>query len=129
ALAGEPVGTWIVAQPRRLEARRLWIGFALNSHGRVHVDRGAVRALVEGGTSLLAVGVKGVEGGFSAGDAVEVVAPDGTIVARGLINYDAVELERIAGRSTAEAAEVYGSGYAREVIHRDNLVVFASVTQ
>lgn len=127
ALAGDPVGTWIVAQQRRLEARRLWIGFALNSHGRVHVDGGAVRALIQGGTSLLAVGVRGAEGGFSAGDAVEVVGPDGTIVARGLSNYDATDLERIAGRSTAEAAEVFGSGYAREVIHRDDLVVFASV--
>ncbi|MDP8930569.1 MAG: glutamate 5-kinase [Actinomycetota bacterium] len=128
ALAGEHVGTWMVAQPRRLEARRLWIGFALNPHGRVQVDSGAVRALVQGRTSLLAVGVRRVEGAFSAGDAVEVVGPDGRIVARGLINYDATDLERIVGRSTAEAVEVFGSGYAREVIHRDDLVVLAAVT-
>lgn len=129
ALAGATVGTWFVAQPRRLEARRLWIGFALNPHGRVHVDAGAVAALTRGGTSLLAVGVTGVEGVFSVDDAVEVVGPDGTVVARGLINYDSSDLERIAGRSTAEAVEAFGPGYAYEVIHRDDLVVFASLTR
>ncbi|MDQ4130937.1 MAG: glutamate 5-kinase [Actinomycetota bacterium] len=125
AVAGAAVGTWFVAQARRLEARRLWIGFALNPHGRVHVDAGAVAALTRGGTSLLAVGVTGAEGVFSPGDAVEVVGPDGAVVARGLINYDSSGLERIAGRSTAEAVDAFGPGYAREVIHRDDLVVFA----
>ncbi|MFN2556215.1 MAG: glutamate 5-kinase [Nitriliruptorales bacterium] len=124
AVDGAAVGTWFVAQPRRLEARRLWIGFALNPHGRVHVDAGAVAALTRGGTSLLAVGVTGVEGTFSPGDAVEVVGPDGSIVARGLINYDPSDLERIAGRSTATAVHSFGPGYAREVVHRDDLVIF-----
>ncbi len=129
AVAGAAVGTWFVAQPRRLEARRLWIGFALNPHGRVHVDAGAVAALTRGGTSLLAVGVAGAEGVFAPGDAVEVVGPDGTIVARGLINYDPSDLDLIAGRSTAEAVAAFGPGYAREVIHRDDLVVFSSVSR
>lgn len=125
-LAGAAVGTWFVAQPRRLEARRLWIGFALNPHGRVRVDAGAVAALTRG-ASLLAVGVTGFEGRFAVGDAVEVAGPDQTVVARGLVNYDASELARIAGRHTVEAAETFGPGYAREVIHRDDLVVFAEV--
>jgi glutamate 5-kinase len=126
-LEGEQVGTWFVAQPRRYEARRLWIGFALVPHGRVHVDDGAVAALVRGGTSLLSVGVTGVEGDFVPGDAVEIAAPDGRIVARGLVSYEAGELKRIAGRRTADAAEELGPRYAREVVHRDNLVVLETI--
>jgi glutamate 5-kinase len=122
-LAGESVGTWFVAQPQRLDARRLWIGFALAAHGRVHVDTGAAAALRERGTSLLSVGVTRADGTFAAGDAVEVVDPEGRVVARGLTNYDVADITRIAGRSTAAAAEAFGAGYAREVIHRDDLVV------
>lgn len=123
ALAGEHVGTWFVAQPQRLEARRLWIGFALDVHGRIHVDEGAVQALVGRGTSLLAVGVTRAEGGFVAGDAVEVVGPDGRVVARGLVNYDAADVSKIAGRSTMDATAEFGAAFGREVIHRDELVI------
>lgn len=123
ALDGEPVGTWFVAQARRYEARRLWIGFALRPRGRVHVDAGAARALTRGGTSLLSVGVVDADGDFSAGDAVEIVDPEGRVIARGLVNYAVDDLTRIAGRTTTDAAEEFGSGYAREVVHRDDLVV------
>ncbi|MEX0868045.1 MAG: glutamate 5-kinase [Nitriliruptoraceae bacterium] len=124
-LAGADIGTWFVAQPTRLEARRLWIGFALNTHGRIHVDAGAAAALRSNGVSLLSVGVTGADGTFDAGDAVEVVGPDGAVVARGITNYGADAIALIAGRSTASAAAEFGAGYAREVIHRDDLVVFA----
>lgn len=123
ALRGDRVGTWFVAQQRRVEARRLWIGFALNPHGQVHVDEGAARALTGGGTSLLGVGVTDVDGTFSAGDAVEILGPDGTVIARGLVNYDAGDLDRIAGHTTGDAAERFGRAYSREVVHRDDLVV------
>ncbi len=122
-LAGEEVGTWFVAAPQRIEARRLWIGFALTAHGRIHVDQGAADALRNRGVSLLSVGVTRADGVFGPGDAVEVLDPDGRIVARGLSNYDVSDVVRIAGRSTAGAAEEFGVGYAREVIHRDDLVV------
>ncbi|HSK24985.1 MAG TPA: glutamate 5-kinase [Egicoccus sp.] len=122
-LAGGEVGTWFVAQERRIEARRLWIGFALRAHGQVHVNEGAAQALRTTGASLLSVGVVHAEGDFAAGDAVEVCAPDGQVVARGLTNYGVADLRRIAGHSTASAAENFGSGFAREVIHRDDLVL------
>lgn len=125
-LSGAHVGTWFVSQPRRLEARRLWIGLALNPHGRVVVDAGAEHALTRGGTSLLAVGVTGVEGRFGAGDPVEVVNPRGEVIARGLVNYATEDLRRIAGRSTGDAVAAFGSTYAREVIHRDDLMLLAS---
>jgi glutamate 5-kinase len=123
ALGGERVGTWFVAGRQRLDARRLWIGFALATHGRIHVDEGAANALRRGGTSLLSVGVVRADGSFGAGDAVDVVDADGVLVARGLTNYDVADVTRIAGHSTAAAAEAFGAGYAREVIHRDDLVV------
>lgn len=122
-VAGAEVGTWFVAQTRRLEARRLWIGFALTVHGRIHVDAGAADALRTRGVSLLGVGVRGADGTFAAGEAVEVVDPDGRIVARGLSNYDVADVARLAGRSTAMAVADLGPAYAREVIHRDDLVV------
>jgi glutamate 5-kinase len=124
-LDGREVGTWFVAQPQRLEARRLWIGFALTAHGRLHVDAGAADALRTRGVSLLGIGITSAEGTFAAGDAVEVVDPDGGLVARGLVNYDVADIARIAGHSTADAAAEFGIAYAREVIHRDDLVVLS----
>lgn len=122
-LSGAEVGTWFVAGPRRIEARRLWIGFALNTHGAIRIDEGAVGALRDRKTSLLAVGVTAVDGSFTVGDAVEVVSPDGAVVARGLVNYDAEDVAKIAGRTTAEAAAAHGHAFTRAVIHRDDLVV------
>ncbi|MEX2504356.1 MAG: PUA domain-containing protein, partial [Egicoccus sp.] len=122
-LAGAEVGTWFVAQEQRIEARRLWIGFALRAHGQVHVNDGAAQALLRTGASLLSVGVVHADGEFVAGDAVEVLGPEGRIVGRGLSNYSVADLRRIAGHSTASAAETFGSGFAREVIHRDDLVL------
>jgi glutamate 5-kinase len=124
-LAGAEVGTWFVAGQRRLEARRLWIGFALTVRGRVHVDAGAAEALRRRGTSLLGVGVTRADGHFAVGDAVEVVDPDGLVLARGLANYDVAAVTQLAGRSTRDAAAELGPAFAREVIHRDDLVVLS----
>jgi glutamate 5-kinase len=123
AAAGAEVGTWFVAQPGRMDARRLWIAFALSVRGRIHVDEGAVRVLTGGSASLLGVGVTGCDGTFHAGDAVEVVGADGTVIARGLAAYEAADVARIAGRSTESAVAAFGSAFGREVIHRDDLVV------
>jgi glutamate 5-kinase len=122
-LDGHGVGTWFVASDRRLEARRLWIGFALSVRGRVHVDAGAADALRRRGTSLLAVGITRADGAFGVGDAVEVVDPSGAVVARGLSNYEVGDVTRLAGRSTRQAADELGTHFTREVIHRDDLVV------
>ena len=120
---GEELGTWFVAQAKRLEARRLWIGSALRPRGRLVVDDGAVRALRHGGRSLLAVGVTAADGGFTAGDLVEIADADGGVVARGLVRFDVDDVRRMLGRRTEEAAAELGSAYARELVHRDDLVV------
>lgn len=123
AVRGEPVGTWFVAGERRPDARRLWIGYALSPHGTIRIDQGAVRALVKDGRSLLGVGITEVVGDFPAGSAVSVEGPGGTLVARGLVAFDADQLRKMAGRSTTDAAAELGPRYAREAIHRDDLVL------
>lgn len=123
ALAGQDVGTWFTATGRRTSIRRLWLAHAANTRGRLVLDAGAVRAVLERGTSLLPAGVTGVEGAFEAGDPVELVGPDGHLVARGLVSYDADEVPPLLGRSTSELRASLGPGYDRELVHRDDLVL------
>ena len=125
AVAGDSVGTWFPPSRRRPESRKLWIAFAPMPQGRIFVDEGAVRALVERGSSLLAAGIVDAQGEFAAGDAVDVVAPDHTIVARGLTTYSTSDVQQIKGSSTEKLAAEYGVAFTREVIHRDSLVVVA----
>lgn len=122
-VGGEPVGTWFPPSPQRPESRKLWIAFAKHPSGAVRVDAGAVDALVRGGKSLLAAGVTGSDGEFAAGDAVDVVGPDGAVVARGLTALDRATLDRVAGRKQAEVAAELGVDDPPELVHRDQLVV------
>ncbi|HET9728833.1 MAG TPA: glutamate 5-kinase [Acidimicrobiia bacterium] len=119
ALAGKPVGTSFAPRAARLSARKLWIAFAQGAHGRVVVDAGARRALVDGGKSLLAAGVRAVDGAFDADAPVEVVGEDGAVFAKGLSRYSAVQLRAAAGKRTGDLPD----GLPHEVIHRDDLVV------
>lgn len=103
-------------------ARKAWLGGKLRVRGQVHVDAGAARAL-GGGSSLLAAGVTRVEGEFARGDAVAVLGPDGTTLARGLSEYDAAECARLLGRSSHEHEEILGYAPRSALIHRDQLVL------
>jgi glutamate 5-kinase len=123
-LAGEPLGTYFAARADRLAARKRWIAFAASPQGRVVVDAGALLALTQQRRSLLPSGVVGVEGEFAAGAVVAVVsAADGREIGRGLVNYDAEELERIRGLNSREIEARLGYKRGDEVIHRDNLVI------
>jgi glutamate 5-kinase len=120
AVAGDAdVGTVIRQRDRRLPARKLWIAFAVGSAGRVTVDDGARRALVDGNRSLLAAGVVDVTGDFDVDDAVELAGPDGRVFAKGLVRMDAANVRAVAGRRTADLPD----GLPHEVVHRDDLVV------
>jgi glutamate 5-kinase len=119
AVAGDGVGTTFDAHRRKLGARKLWIAFAARVAGRVAVDDGARRALVERGTSLLPAGVVDVVGRFGAGDAVDVSAPDGAVFARGMVSIDAAALRDVAGRRTSDLPPAL----AHTVVHRDDLVI------
>jgi glutamate 5-kinase len=124
ALAGEEVGTLFEAVANRPAARLFWLAHATSPRGRLHLDPGAVAAVVARRKSLLPAGITAVDGSFAAGDPVDLVdAGSGTAVARGLVNYDAVELPALLGRSTPELAAALGPGYEREVVHRDDLVL------
>jgi glutamate 5-kinase len=112
AVAGEGgVGTVFRARPVRLPARKLWIAFALGASGRLVVDAGAADALAEGGRSVLAAGVVGVEGAFSPEDAVEIVGPDGKVFAKGLV------------RQSSDAATDWMGRASMVVVHADDLVL------
>ncbi|WP_419919246.1 glutamate 5-kinase [Candidatus Poriferisocius sp.] len=120
ALAGVPgTGSTVVAQPRRLSARKLWIGFAMVPTGTIQVDAGARRAVMERGASLLGIGVTGHEGSFQVGDAVDVCGPDGQVFARGLVKVPSEEMHSVVGMRT----DSIPSGRPDEVIHRDSLTV------
>jgi glutamate 5-kinase len=128
ALVGEDVGTWFAATGRRIPTRLLWLAHAASPHGHVVLDAGAVRAVVERRASLLPAGITAVDGTFVAGDPVDLVDQNGDAVARGLVNFDAVELPALLGRSTRELAKQLGTAYEREVVHRDDLVLLRRPT-
>ncbi|MFW6774001.1 glutamate 5-kinase [Nocardioides sp. CPCC 205120] len=123
ALTGEEVGTLFHATGRRRPTRLLWLRHATEAKGSLHLDAGAVRAVLGRRASLLAAGVTGASGAFHAGDPVDLVGPDGAAVARGLVNFDAEEIPRLAGRSSGDLAAELGAEYEREVVHRDDLVL------
>jgi glutamate 5-kinase len=123
ALAGDPVGTVFHPTGRRRPTRLLWLAHATEAKGQVVLDAGAVVALTQRRASLLPAGITAVRGTFTAGDPVDLVGPDGTPVARGLVNYDAEELPGLLGRSTRDLARELGASYEREVVHRDDLVL------
>ena len=116
---GESVGTVVQPRAQRLSSRKLWIAFALGASGRVVVDDGARRALVEGGRSLLPAGVRDVQGAFDRENAVEIVDDAGRIFAKGLAGMDAATMRRVAGRRSADLPE----GVPHEAVHRDDLVL------
>ncbi len=121
--AGEAIGTLLSAQTTPLAARKQWLADHLQVAGRLGLDPGAAKALRSGGKSLLPVGVKSVEGEFERGAVVACLSPEGAEIARGLVNYNAQESRRIAGRASNEIEAILGYIDGPELIHRDNLVL------
>jgi glutamate 5-kinase len=121
AAAGEQIGTRFAARESRYSSFKLWLKYAKPTRGRVLVDAGAARALREGGTSLLPVGVVDVSGDFDAGDAVEV-AHDGQSVGKGISNYSAAELRKVRGLKSADVRELLPRA-SDEAVHRDYFVL------
>jgi glutamate 5-kinase len=106
-----------------MPAWKRWLGWSADARGTIVVDAGARDAVVDGGRSLLAAGVRGVEGAFTVGDVVALATDERRVFARGLVNYAADEVRRIAGLRTERIAAVLGSTPYDEVVHRDNLAV------
>lgn len=128
-VAGQETGTLFLASGATVPAWKKWIGYATRPEGRLVLDAGAIRAVREAGRSLLAVGIREVSGDFEQGASVELLSPTGGVVGRGLVNYSAVEIRRIAGYKSDRIPELLGHVSYSEVVHRDNLVVTDSAVE
>jgi glutamate 5-kinase len=118
-------GTLIVPSGKGFQSKKRWLAVGKRSRGKIVVDEGAERALRESGKSLLAVGIKKVEGRFSQGDLVSIVSMDQKLIGNGLVEYGSDDLEKILGVKIGEIERVLGEKTSDEVIHRDNMVILS----
>ena len=121
--AGEHIGTMFPARTSRMESRKRWMLSGLGTRGCIVVDDGAVKALVERKKSLLAAGVRDVQGAFKRGDAVTICPPGGAAFACGITNYSADDLALIRGIRSDQIEGALGVQYGAEVVHRNNMVL------
>ena len=121
--AGECIGSELRAELPVLSARKQWMADHLRLRGKLILDAGATKALLEEGKSLLPIGVKEVQGEFETGDVVACIDPTGKECARGLVNYSASDTRRIMGQPSSKIADILGSVAETELMHRDNLII------
>lgn len=119
----DQLGTLLVAEQAVSTARKQWLAGHLQIRGKLVLDDGAIKVLKESGKSLLAVGVKKVEGQFNRGAMVACLDLQGNEIARGLINYSSDEVDKIKGQATDKIESLLGYIDEDEMIHRDNLVL------
>jgi glutamate 5-kinase len=120
---GESIGTLLVAQTAKNQARKQWMADHLQMRGAVVVDDGAVAKLRDEGKSLLPIGMTAVEGEFSRGDVIAIKDSSGAEVARGLSNYASAEARLMCRKASAEIERLLGYVAEAEMVHRDNLVL------
>jgi glutamate 5-kinase len=123
---GEAIGTLLVAQTAKHQARKRWMADHLQLRGAVTVDAGAAAKLRGEGKSLLPIGMTGVEGEFSRGDVIAVRDPQGAEVARGLANYSSAEARTLCRKPSAEFERLLGYAAEPEMVHRDNMVLMGA---
>ena len=119
---GHELGTYFLPARDPMAARKHWIAFTKKPKGKLILDEGAHKALMERGKSLLPSGIHKLEGSFERGDAVRLCDLDGKEFAKGVTNYNSSELSRIIGKKTIEIESILGYHYGDEVVHRDNMV-------
>ena len=122
-LDGEQEGTYLKPLQGRIAARKQWLAGHLQVRGKLFLDEGAAKVIRSAGKSLLAVGVKAIEGDFARGEIVACLDPHGREVARGLVNYNAAESARIIGHPSDQIETILGYVDEPELIHRDNMVL------
>lgn len=122
-LSGEAPRTRFFPAKVSMPHRKRWIAFGRTTSGALYIDNGAYDALLNKGKSLLPAGIIRVEGKFSAGAAVRIVAGDGRVLARGLTNYDSEKINAIKGCKSSEITGILGRKDFDEVIHRDNMAL------
>ncbi len=122
-LSDERCATLFIPSEKKMSSRHRWIAFTGQVNGRISVDDGAHKALVERGKSLLPAGIKSVNGSFKAGDKVDILSRKGDLIASGLVNYSADEIKLILGCKSSEICTKIGHKRFDEIVHRDNLVL------
>ena len=122
-LSGAKVGTIFLSKENRLQVRKRWLAFGARTQGVITVDKGCEKAVLSGGSSVLAAGITGVQGDFEHGNTISVVTTEGREIARGIANYNGEEARKIMGCHTNGLAQILGSKPYDEVIHRDNMVL------
>ncbi|MFM2062225.1 MAG: hypothetical protein RLZZ507_1895 [Cyanobacteriota bacterium] len=122
-IQGELIGTHFAPQPEPTSARKRWIAYGLVPAGKLYLDDGAITAISQAGKSLLPAGIKTVEGEFDNQEAVQICDSNGNEIARGLVNYNSEELQKIRGCHSRDIEGILGYAGAETVIHRDNLVL------
>lgn len=122
-LSGNPVGTIFLSKENRLQVRKRWLAFGARTHGVITVDKGCEKAILSGGSSLLATGITAISGDFNHGNTISIVTVEGREIARGIANYNGEDARKIMGVHTNEVMEILGSKPYDEVIHRDNMVL------
>jgi glutamate 5-kinase len=120
---GEAIGTLLVAQTQKMQARKQWMADHLQLRGSVTVDPGAASMVQIGGKSLLPIGMTGVQGDFSRGDVIAIKDADGTEIARGLANYSSSEARLICRKVSSEFERLLGYTGESEMVHRTNLIL------
>ncbi len=120
---GEAIGTLLVAQTAKQQARKQWMADHLQLRGAVTVDAGAAAKLRGEGKSLLPIGMTGIEGDFSRGDVIAVRDPAGVELARGLANYSSAEARLLCRKPSSEFERLLGYTAEAEMVHRDNMVL------
>jgi len=120
---GHELGTYFLPARDPMAARKHWIAFTKKPKGKLILDAGAQKAVVERGKSLLPSGIYQLNGSFERGDAVRICDLEGNEFAKGVTNYTSSELSRIIGKNTKEIESILGYQYGDEVVHRDNMVI------
>jgi len=120
---GEAIGTRFSPTTSKLESRKRWMLSGLCVQGRLVVDSGAALALKKQNRSLLAAGIRQIDGEFDRGDIVDIYDAEGSHLGCGLVNYSSSEVSLIKGSHSGKIATLLGFDYGPEVVHRNNLAV------
>jgi glutamate 5-kinase len=120
---GEAIGTLLVAQTQKMQARKQWMADHLQLRGSVSVDPGAANQVCDNGKSLLPIGMTGVQGDFSRGDVIAIRDENGIEIARGLANYSSSEARLICRKVSSEFEKLLGYTGEAEMVHRTNLIL------
>ena len=118
------IGTIIIPSKISVKSKKRWIGLGLKTSGKIFIDSGAVNAILKKGKSLLPSGIININGTFEKGQQVAIFC-DKTkkLIAKGLISYSSIDLEKISGKKSSQIEKILGFKYSDEIINRDNLII------